>query len=41
MQSPKIDRLALNNEVTFIEPNALRSSELHEISFESILWQAG
>ena len=37
MQSPEVDGSTIKNEVTFTEPNALRSSELHKVTIESIL----
>ena len=37
MQSPEVDLSTIKNEVTFTEPDALRSSELHEATIESIL----
>jgi hypothetical protein len=41
MQIPEVNISAIDSEVTFSKPNALRSSKLHKVTFESILCQAG
>ena len=41
MQNPEVDLSPFDNEVTLIEPNALRSSKLNKVNFESLLRQGG